>query len=138
MFNDFEANHIISSLITIVQQLLFNKRRSKQRCVEKINTSFTHTQTSFTSSSDDQSLIITRKIVKIQQASSASEFLQSQEVMSFIRTLEDVELHAMMSLHLNLITSKEISKMSLILIEDVLNHNLHDDKDQFYNVSFQM
>jgi len=118
--------------------LLFNKRRFKQKCVEKINTSFTHTQTSFTSSSDDQSLIITCKIVKIQRASSASEFLQSQEIMSFIRTLEDVELHAMMSSHLNLITSKETLKMSLTLIEDVLNHDLHDDKDQFYNVSFQM
>jgi len=58
--------------------------------------------------------------------------------MSFIRTLEDVELHAMMSSHLNLITSKEISKMSLISIKDVLNHDLHDDKNQFYNVSFQM
>ena len=58
--------------------------------------------------------------------------------MSFIRTLEDVELHAMMSLHLNLITLKEISKMSLTLIEDVLDHDLHDDKDWFYNVSFKM
>ncbi len=77
MFNDFEANHIINSLIIIVQQLLFNKRHFKQRRVEKINTSFTHTQTSSTSSSNDQSLIITRKIVKIQWASSASEFLQS-------------------------------------------------------------
>jgi len=67
-----------------------------------------------------------------------SEFLQSQEVMSFIRTFKDAELHAMMSLHLNLITSREISKMSLTLIKDVLNHDLHDDKDQFYNVSFQM
>jgi len=58
--------------------------------------------------------------------------------MSFIRTFEDVELHAMMSSHLNLITSKKTSKMSLTLIENVLNHDLHDDKDQFYNVSFQM
>jgi len=58
--------------------------------------------------------------------------------MSFIRTLEDVELHAMMSSHLNLITSKETSKMSLTSIEDVLDHDLHDDKDRFYNVSFQM
>jgi len=49
--------------------------------------------------------------------------------MSFIRTLEDVELHAMMSSHLNLITLKEILKMSLTLIEDVLDHNLHDDRD---------
>ncbi len=53
MFNDFEANHIISSLIIIVQQLLFNKRCFKQKYVKKINISFTHTQTSFTSSSDD-------------------------------------------------------------------------------------
>ncbi len=77
MFNDFKANHIISSLIIIVQWLLFNKRCFKQRYIEKINTSFTHTQTSFTSSSNDQSLIITCKIVKIQWASSASEFSQS-------------------------------------------------------------
>ena len=49
--------------------------------------------------------------------------------MSFIRILEDIELHAMMSSHLNLITSKETLKMSLTLIEDVLNHDLHDDKD---------
>ena len=138
MFNDFEANHIISSLITIVQWLLFNKRHFKQKHVEKINTSFTHTQTSLTLSSDDQLLIITCKIVKIQRASSASEFSQSKEIMSFIRILEDVELYAMMSSHLNLITLKEISKMSLTSIEDVLNHDLHDDKDWFYNVSFQM
>ncbi len=138
MFNDFEANYIISSLITIVQWLLFNKRRFKQKHVKKINTSFTHTQTSFTSFSDDQSLIIIHKIVKIQWASSVSEFLQSQKVMSFIRILEDIELHAMMSSHLNLITSKEISKISLTSIKDVFNHDLHDDKDWFYNVSFQM
>jgi len=58
--------------------------------------------------------------------------------MSFIRTLEDFELHAIMSSLLNLITSKEISKMSLILIEDVLDHDLHKSEDQFYNVLFQM
>jgi len=109
--------------------LLFNKRHFKQKHVEKINTSFTHTQTSLTLSSDDQLLIITCKIVKIQRASSASEFSQSKEIMSFIRILEDVELYAMMSSHLNLITLKEISKMSLTSIEDVLNHDLHDDKD---------
>ncbi len=90
MFNDFEANHIISSLIIIVQRLLFNKKCFKQKCIEKINTSFTHTQTSSTSSSDDQSLIITCKIIKIQWASFASEFSQSQKVMSFIRTCYDV------------------------------------------------
>ncbi len=43
MFNDFEANYIISSLIIIIQWLLFNKRHFKQKCVEKINTFFTHT-----------------------------------------------------------------------------------------------
>ncbi len=53
MFNNFKANYIISSLITIVQRLLFNKRRFKQRHVEKINRFFTHIQTSFTSFSDD-------------------------------------------------------------------------------------
>ncbi len=58
--------------------------------------------------------------------------------MSFIRTLENVELHVMMSSHLNLITSKEISKMSLTSIKDVLDYDLHDDKDWFYNVSFKM
>ncbi len=58
--------------------------------------------------------------------------------MSFIRTLENVELHAMMSSHLNLINSKEISKMNLTSIKDVLDHDLHDDRDQFYNVSFKM
>jgi len=58
--------------------------------------------------------------------------------MSFIRTLEDFELHAMMSLHLNLITSRKILKMSLTLIKDVLDHDLHESEDQFYNVSFQM
>ncbi len=118
--------------------MLYNRRCSEQRHVKQIDTSFTHTQTSSTSYSDDQSLIIIHKIVKIQRASSASEFSQSQEVMSFIRTLEDVELHAMMSSHLNLITSREISKMSLTSIKDVLDHDLHDDRNWFYNVLFQM
>jgi len=58
--------------------------------------------------------------------------------MSFIRTLEDFELHAIMSLHLNLITLKEILKISLTSIKDVLDHNLHKNEDQFYNVLFQM
>ncbi len=35
----------------------------------------------------------------------------------------------MMSLLSNLITSKEILKMSLTLIKDVFNHDLHKDKD---------
>ena len=65
---------------------------------------------------------------------------ECQELQSFLHMLilEDVELHAMMSLHLNLITSKEILKMNLTLIKNVLDHDLHDDKDQFYNVLFQM
>ncbi len=58
--------------------------------------------------------------------------------MSLIRTLEDVELHAMMSSYLNLITSRKTSKMSLTLIKDVLDHDLHNDRDWFYNVLFQM
>jgi len=49
--------------------------------------------------------------------------------MSFIRTFKDVELYAMMNSHLNLITSKETSKMNLTLIENVLDYDLHDDKD---------
>ncbi len=118
--------------------MLYNRRCSEQRCIKKINTSFTHIQTSFTLFSDDQSLIIIHKIVKIQWTSSASEFSQSQEVMSFIRTFKNVELHAMMNSHSNLITSKEISKMSLTLIEDVLDHDLHDDRNRFYNVLFKM
>ena len=28
--------------------------------------------------------------------------------------------------------------MSLTLIKDVLDHDLHDDRDWFYNVSFKM
>ncbi len=118
--------------------MLYNIRCFEQRCIKQIDISFTYIQTSSTSYSDDQSLIITYKIVKIQWTSSASEFLQSQEVMSFIRTFKNVELHAMMNSHLNLITLRKILKMSLTLIKDVLNHDLHDDKDQFYNVSFQM
>ncbi len=138
MFDDFKTNQIFNILVVVIQWMFYNRRHSEQRRVKQINTSFTHIQTSSTSYSDDQSLIIIHKIIKIQWASSASEFSQSQEVMSFIRTLEDVELHAMMSSHLNLITLKEILKMSLTLIEDVLDHNLHDDRDWFYNVLFQM
>ncbi len=138
MFDDFETNQIFNILVTVIQWMLYNRRHFEQRHIKQINTSFTHTQTSSTSYSDDQSLIIIHKIVKIQWASSASEFSQSQEVMSFIKILEDVELHAMMSSHSNLITSKEISKMSLTSIENVLDHDLHDDIDRFYNVSFQM
>ncbi len=52
MFDDFETNQIFNILITVIQWMLYNRRRSEQRRVKKINTSFTHTQTSFTSSSD--------------------------------------------------------------------------------------
>ncbi len=138
MFNDFKTNQIFNILITVIQWMLYNRRCSEQRHVKQINTFFTHIQTSSTSYSDDQSLIIIHKIVKIQWASFASEFLQSQKVMSFIRIFKDVELHTMMNSHLNLITLKEILKMSLTLIKDVLDHDLHDDRDWFYNVSFQM
>jgi len=41
MFNDFKKKHIISSLIVIIQRMLFNKRRSELRRVKQINTSFT-------------------------------------------------------------------------------------------------
>jgi hypothetical protein len=58
--------------------------------------------------------------------------------MSFIKTFENFELCIMMSSHLNLIILKEISKMSLILIKDVLDYDLHESEDQFYNISFQM
>ncbi len=138
MFNDFETNQIFNILVTVIQWMLYNRRCSEQRCIKQINTSFTHTQTSSISYSDDQSFIIIHKIVKIQWASFAFKFSQSQEIMSFIRTFKDVELHAMMSSHLNLITSRKTLKMSLISIKNVLNHDLHDDKDRFYNVLFQM
>ncbi len=35
----------------------------------------------------------------------------------------------MMNSFSNLITSKEISKISLTLIKNVLNHDLHEDED---------
>ncbi len=129
MFDDFKTNQIFNILVTVIQWMFYNRRCSKQKHVKQINTFFTYTQTSSTSYSDDQSLIIIYKIVKIQWASFASEFLQSQEVMSFIRILEDVELHAMMNSYSNLITSRKILKMSLTLIKDVLDYDLHDDKD---------
>ncbi len=77
IFDDFKTNQIFNILIAVIQWMLYNRRCSEQRHVKKINTSFIHTQTSFTSSSDNQSLIIIHKIIKIQQASFASEFLQS-------------------------------------------------------------
>ncbi len=90
MFNDFKTKQIFNILIAVIQWMLYNKRHSEQICIKQINTSFTHTQTSFTSYSDDQSFIIIHKIVKIQWASFAFKFLQSQEVMSFIRTFTSI------------------------------------------------
>jgi len=58
--------------------------------------------------------------------------------MLFSRILKDFEFHAMMNSYLNLITLKEILKMSLTLIKDVLDHDSHENEDQFYNVLFQM
>jgi len=56
--------------------------------------------------------------------------------MSFFETFKNFKLRTIISLFLNLITSKEISKISLTLIKNVFNHDLHEDKDYFYNVSF--
>ena len=66
MFNDFETNQIFNILVTVIQQMLYNRRCFEQKCIKQINTSFTHTQTSSTSYSDDQLFIIIHKIVKIQ------------------------------------------------------------------------
>jgi len=49
--------------------------------------------------------------------------------MSFFETFKNFKLRAMMSLFSNLITSKEISKISLTLIKNVFNHDLHEDED---------
>ncbi len=49
--------------------------------------------------------------------------------MSFFKTFKNFKLRAMMSSFLNLITSKMISKMSLTLIKNVLNYDLHEDED---------
>ncbi len=49
--------------------------------------------------------------------------------MSFFETFKNFKLRARMSSSSNLITSKKISKISLILIKDVLNHDLHEDED---------
>ncbi len=53
MFNDFEINQIFNILVVVIQWMLYNRRCFEQKCIKKINTSFIHTQTSFTSSSDD-------------------------------------------------------------------------------------
>ncbi len=49
--------------------------------------------------------------------------------MSFFKTFKNFKLYAMMSSFSNLITLKEISKMNLTLIKNVLNHDLHEDED---------
>ncbi len=49
--------------------------------------------------------------------------------MSFFKTFKNFKLRAMISLFSNLITSKEILKMSLILIKNVFNYDLHEDED---------
>ncbi len=49
--------------------------------------------------------------------------------MSFFETFKNFKLRAIMNSFLNLITSKEISKISLILIKNVFNYDLHEDED---------
>ena len=49
--------------------------------------------------------------------------------MLFFETFKNFKLYAMISSFLNLITLKEISKMSLTLIKNILNHDLHEDED---------
>ena len=49
--------------------------------------------------------------------------------MSFFKTFKNFKLRAMMSLLSNLITSKEILKMSLTLIKDVFNYDLYENED---------
>ncbi len=49
--------------------------------------------------------------------------------MSFFEIFKNFKLRAMMNSFSNLITSKEILKMSLILIKNILNHDLHEDED---------
>jgi len=49
--------------------------------------------------------------------------------MSFFETFKNFKLRAIMNLLSNLITSKEISKISLTLIKNILNHDLHEDED---------
>jgi len=49
--------------------------------------------------------------------------------MLFFETFKNFKLRAMMSLFLNLITLKKISKISLTLIKNVLNHDLYKGED---------
>ncbi len=49
--------------------------------------------------------------------------------MSFFETFKNFKLRAMISSFSNLITSKEISKMSLTLIKNIFNYDLHEDED---------
>ncbi len=49
--------------------------------------------------------------------------------MSFFETFKNFKLRAVMSSLSNLITLREISKISLTLIKDIFNHDLHEDED---------
>jgi len=49
--------------------------------------------------------------------------------MSFFKTFKNFKLRAIMNSFSNLITSKEISKISLTLIKNIFNHDLHEDED---------
>ncbi len=49
--------------------------------------------------------------------------------MLFFETFKNFKLRAIMSSFSNLITSKEILKISLTSIKDVLNYDLHEDED---------
>ncbi len=49
--------------------------------------------------------------------------------MSFFETFKNFKIRAMMSLFSNLITLKEILKISLTSIKNVLNYDLHEDED---------
>ncbi len=49
--------------------------------------------------------------------------------MSFFKTFKNFKLRAIMNLFSNLITLKKILKMSLTLIKNVFNHDLHEDED---------
>ncbi len=49
--------------------------------------------------------------------------------MLFFKTFKNFKLRAIISSFSNLITSKGISKISLILIKNIFNHDLHEDED---------
>ncbi len=49
--------------------------------------------------------------------------------MSFFKIFKNFKLRTMISLFSNLITFKKILKISLTLIKNILNYDLHKDKD---------